>query len=139
MPAIKPTEKGPGGKADFGTMQTLLANSTGLGRMFELRRFDKIGNKMLSAADVFNFDQGVYVIHAFWFIAEVCDLPYDQLGGEAVDHYVVYNAGRRVLFIYPEVPHPHPHHPTSTCVSSSCPLVCSGLLWQSKRACESCR
>lgn len=107
MPAVQPSHNGGAGKADFGTMQLLLHRSTGLGRLFELRKLDKSSdNQLRSSADVFSFEEGVYVIHAYWFIAEVCGLPREEVEGEQVDHYIVYNAGRRVLYIYPEVPQP---------------------------------
>lgn len=59
----------------------------------------------MSALDVFKLSAGVYVIHAFYFHSEDASF-FDEKNPhhtEAIDHYVVYNAGTRVLNLLPEV------------------------------------
>ncbi|KAL1527146.1 hypothetical protein AB1Y20_015828 [Prymnesium parvum] len=52
-----------------------------------------------SSVDVFLKTEGVYIIHSNYFHPE--DVDFDD--AEAIPHYIVYNAGTRVLFLYPEV------------------------------------
>lgn len=50
-------------------------------------------------ADVFHQPSGVYLIHCGVTHAE----DYDWEFAETVPHLIVFNAGTRVLFMYPEV------------------------------------
>ena len=51
--------------------------------------------------DVFRQSSGIFLIHCEVVHAEDFELE-DRLT-ESVPHYIVYNAGTRVLFLYPEV------------------------------------
>ena len=51
--------------------------------------------------DVFRQSSGIFLIHCGVVHAEDFELE-DRLT-ESVPHYIVYNAGTRVLFLYPEV------------------------------------
>ena len=48
---------------------------------------------------------GIYIIHAYHGHEEdFDDVPWSEMTADAVvHHYVVYNAGRRILYLYPEV------------------------------------
>jgi hypothetical protein len=63
---------------------------------FELRKVS-----FASALDVFRAREGVYIIHTEVTDREDCDVPHDET--ETIPHYVVFNAGTRVLFCLPEV------------------------------------
>ena len=52
--------------------------------------------------DVFRQSSGIFLIHCEVVHAEDYELEDDQ-HTESVPHYIVYNAGTRVLFLYPEV------------------------------------
>ena len=49
--------------------------------------------------DVFRQSSGIFLIHCEVVHAE----DFDVEDCESVPHYIVYNAGTRVLFLYPEV------------------------------------
>ena len=74
-----------------GLNDALLGNSP-----FELRKVS-----FASAGDVFRAREGVYIIHTEVTDREDCDVPHDET--ETIPHYVVFNAGTRVLFCLPEV------------------------------------
>ena len=59
----------------------------------------------MSCLDVFTLTAGIYVIHAFYFQAEnASDFDEEEpRATEAIQHYVVYNAGTRVLNLLSEV------------------------------------
>ena len=54
-----------------------------------------------SALDLFRARDGVYIIHTEVTDKEDCDVPHEHT--ETIPHYVVFNAGTRVLFCLPEV------------------------------------
>ena len=58
--------------------------------------------RALAAVDVFGFDEGVWLIHSFWFKDEDCEVEAaDET--EYLHHYLVYHAARRLLFALPEI------------------------------------
>lgn len=82
----------------FDEMGKMLSSSTGLGKHFQLVKWKK-REQQLAASDVFKMTDGIYIIHALYYHAE--DIDYKD--AEAIDHYMAYNAGTRMLFLYPEV------------------------------------
>lgn len=51
-----------------------------------------------ACTDVFKQPSGVYIIHCRWYHHEEWDWEH----AEGIDHYVTYNAGTRLLQMYPE-------------------------------------
>ena len=56
---------------------------------------------LADVCEVFRQSSGIFLIHCEVVHAEDFDVE-DRLT-ESVPHYIVYNAGTRVLFLYPEV------------------------------------
>ncbi|KAL3908236.1 MAG: hypothetical protein SGPRY_009879 [Prymnesium sp.] len=56
--------------------------------------------------DVFGLPYGVCIIYAYYFHPEDAELNVFE-ATEAINHYLVYNAGTRVLFLYAEARHLH--------------------------------
>ena len=79
----------PGARASFKDIQTMLHD-------FELR---KEGLDFEVMTQVFTQTSGVYMLSAYVTHAEDTEWEYAEL----IPHYVVYNAGTRVLFLNPEV------------------------------------
>ena len=79
----------PGARMNFLEVQSMLPD-------FELRKHGVDFDEVLQ---VFRKTSGVYLIHAGVTHTE----DFDCSWAETVDHYVVYNAGTRVLFLNPEV------------------------------------
>jgi hypothetical protein len=51
-----------------------------------------------ACTDVFTQPRGVYIIHCRWYHHE----DWEDDHAEGIDHYVTYNAGTRLLQMYPE-------------------------------------
>lgn len=83
----------PAARASFKDMQTMLG---GGGSDFELR---KEGIDFDWVMEVFTQTVGVYLLYASVTHWEDADFEH----AEVVPHYIVYNAGTRVLFLNPEV------------------------------------
>lgn len=81
----------------FTDLNEMLANSERLGQLFSLVKWSK--KTKLAASDVFTMKDGIYIVHSYYYHSDDIDFKY----AEAIDHYIVYNAGTRVLFLYPEV------------------------------------
>ena len=79
----------PGARASFKEIQKMLHD-------FELR---KDGVEFGEVTQVFTQTSGVYLLSAYVTHSEDADFEYAEL----IPHYVVYNAGTRVLFLNPEV------------------------------------
>ena len=77
-------------RADFVELAAMLSRASA----FSLRR-----PLVPHIDDIFNLQSGVFVIHC----AVTHKEDYDWEFAETVPHYIVYNAGTRVLFLYPEV------------------------------------
>jgi len=88
----------------FGEMNQMLQSSSGLGRLFVLT---KLRPELRSDREVFCLDAGVYIIHTYWYSMEDVHFFDDEVelrdGTESFPHYVVYNAGTRVLYLNPDV------------------------------------
>lgn len=69
----------------------------GLGNLFRLRKLDY---DILRIPDIFKVPNGVYIIHCFHYHEEDIEFEEDV---EGIPHYIVYNAGTRVLHTNPEV------------------------------------
>ena len=93
MPALQPATIGQ----SFTNLNHLLSECDGLGQLFSLVNDRNL--EYMAAADVFKLNEGVYMLHAYYFHPEDVDVAY----AEPIHHYIVYNAGTRVLFLYPEV------------------------------------
>lgn len=91
---MNPKEEGH----SFAVINSLLQSSWGYGRLFVLLK-EVDGTQFDSAVDVFKKKEGVYIIHSLYFHQE--DVGFSH--AEPIHHYIVYNAGTRVLFLYPEV------------------------------------
>lgn len=70
----------------------------GLGKLFRLRKLDY---DIMRIPDIFKCPDGIYLIHCFHYHWE--DIDYHEEGVEKIPHYIVYNAGTRVLYTNPEV------------------------------------
>lgn len=58
-----------------------------------------------SMAQLFTRNRGVYILYVDLYDKEDIDVPYDQLGDDSnIPHYITYNAGTRLLQLYPTVP-----------------------------------
>lgn len=59
----------------------------------------------MSCLDVFRLTSGIYIVHAFYFHPEDAEFFDEQriCDTEPIHHYVVYNAGTRVLNLLSEV------------------------------------
>lgn len=75
----------------------MLQESLGVGKNFVLAKWLK--HERLAASDVFKMTDGIYIIHSYYYHPEDEDVDY----AEAINHYVTYNAGTRMLFLFPEV------------------------------------
>ena len=84
----------------FNEMNVLLQQCTGAGKWFVLLK--PWLHRQLAVSDVFQLRHGVYVIHSYYFHPEDANVHFSE-APEAIDHYIVYNAGTRALFLYPEV------------------------------------
>ena len=94
MPAIRPEDKG----LSFKDLNALLSScEEGKARLFTLVNDKSYYER--AATDVFTLQEGVWLMHSYYFHPE--DAEYDD--AEPIHHCVVYNAGTRVLFLYPEV------------------------------------
>lgn len=93
IPAVDPAKREG---YSFHMINKVLQQSSGYGRLFLLINDCDASD---SAVDVFRKKEGVYLIHSYYFHKEDVDFPH----AEPVHHYIVYNAGTRVLFLYPEV------------------------------------
>ena len=77
------------------------ANFKQLSEMLESGPFRFRKPLLRDVCDVFRQSSGIFLIHCEVVHAEDFELE-DRLT-ESVPHYIVYNAGTRVLFLYPEV------------------------------------
>ena len=78
-----------GARANFKQLSDMLASGP-----FRLRK-----PLLADVCDVFRQSLGIFLIHCEVVHAE----DFDVEDCESVPHYIVYNAGTRVLFLYPEV------------------------------------
>ncbi|KAL3911226.1 MAG: hypothetical protein SGPRY_008774, partial [Prymnesium sp.] len=64
--------------------------------------------RQLVASDVFKLRYGIYIIHSYYRLHPDADVNFNE-ALEAIDHYIVYHAGIRTVFlyIYLEVSPPH--------------------------------
>lgn len=85
------------GGLSFKNLNEVLKGSEGLGRNFILTKWLK--RERLAASDVFKMTDGIYIIHSYYYHPEDVDVE----GAEAINHYITYNAGTRMLFLFPEV------------------------------------
>mmetsp|Transcript_20505 Transcript_20505/g.51180 ORF Transcript_20505/g.51180 Transcript_20505/m.51180 type:complete len:360 (+) Transcript_20505:77-1156(+) len=83
----------------FNMLNNILKDSSGFGRLFILMNESSKDHELDSAVDVFSKKEGVYIIHSYYHHPE--DVGFSH--AEPIHHYIVYNAGTRVLFLYPEV------------------------------------
>ena len=61
-----------------------------------------------SVADLFRRISGVFIIFVDIFRLEDMETPFEELGSDAkIPHYIAYNAGTRLLQLYPTVSHTH--------------------------------
>ena len=98
MEFLLPSVKCPGFCfSDMNKAFTLCVGEENLGRLFSLQSHG--GDAGLAASAVFRKSAGIFFISAAVFHAE--DVDFD--GAESIKHYIVYNAGTRVLYLYPEV------------------------------------
>ena len=78
-------------RANFKQLSAMLASGP-----FRLRK-----PLLADVCDVFRQSYGIFLIHCEVVHAE--DFEVEDGLTESVPHYIVYNAGTRVLFLYPEV------------------------------------
>lgn len=81
----------------FANMNEMMESSLGLGKNFVLAKWLK--HERLAASDVFKMTDGIYIIHSYYYHPEDEDVD----DAEAINHYITYNAGTRMLFLFPEV------------------------------------
>lgn len=93
MPLLPPDAVGQ----SFSDLNYLISECPGLGKQFRLVK--DLASANMAAAEVFTLTEGVYILHCYYFHPEDAGIKY----AEPIHHYIVYNAGTRVLFLYPEV------------------------------------
>ena len=100
LDALHPASRG----MSFSELNTDLLQCQGAGKWFTL--VNSRAHLQRAVCDVFGLPYGVFIIHAYYFHPEDADLNFPE-APEAINHQLVYNAGTRVLFLYPEARHPH--------------------------------
>ena len=85
-------------KLDFKKLNERLHACTFLGSFFRLVKLKGVDPRF-TVRDLFSLRDGVYVIHAWVYHPDDCDCEY----AEGVPHYVVWNAGTRLLNLLPEL------------------------------------
>ena len=81
----------------FANLNEMLQASEGFGRNFILTKWLK--RERLAASDVFKMTDGINIIHTYYYHPGDVDVE----DAEAINHYITYNAGTRMLFLFPEV------------------------------------